>query len=473
MRRLFSRQLLLTIGLILLTILLVSFCCQAMLYQNTLTTIQQQLTETAEAAADMMQMLGTSQPDLFICFQLNYTARATQNDAALCSADGEVIACSCGMQSCEHLGKLLDVNILSQSAAQTVLSDELVCNLYGEARMSAAAAIKNMQGNVTGYLVASRNYASSKAAMDKAIQINLRTVLLIFPIAVIAVWFVVRSQTKPIKRLTEAATQLSHGHLSARVPLDGNGTAETEELAVAFNNMAQALEQSDRKRQEFVANVSHELKTPMTTISGYMDGMLDGTIPEAQHPKYMQTISDEVKRLSRLVRNMLDISKLQDGVVPEERKHRFDLCETVGQTLICFEQKINGKHLAVDAQLPEEGALSLADPDAINQVVYNLIDNAVKFCPDGGLLSVKIEQTEHSKYLMTVTNDGPTIPPEELPLVFERFHKADKSRSEDREGWGLGLYIVKSIIRSHGEDIYVTSRDGKTAFSFTVQKAEL
>ena len=113
----------------------------------------------------------------------------------------------------------------------------------------------------------------------------------------------------------------------------------------------------------------------------------------------------------------------------------------------------------------------MADPDAITQVVYNLIDNAVKFCPRGGTLGLKIDQTKGGKYLVSVSNTGPTIPAEELPLVFDRFHKTDKSRSVDRDGWGLGLYIVKAIVLSHEEDVYVSSRDGVTEFSFTLPRS--
>lgn len=469
----FPRQLLLTICLILLAVLLVSVSCQVMLYQYVLDVAQQQLTETAEAAADMAQVFVLYPSDYALSFQLNYTARASGDDTVLCDQAGIVVACSCGMQSCEHLGQRLNLSLLSKARTQTDVSLLLVGNLYGEQRMSAAAAVTDAFGNVCGYVVSSTGYEDSRAIMKDVIVINLRTVLIIFPIAVLAVWWIVHRQTKPIKQLTQAATQLRHGQMSARVPVGESGMTETEELAVAFNNMAQALEQSDTRRQEFVANVSHELKTPMTAIAGYMDGMLDGTIPQEQYPKYMRIVSDEVRRLSRLVRNMLDISKLKDNTIPEERKRRFDLCETVGQTLISFEQKINNKQLAVEVQLPPEGAMAYADADAIGQVVYNLIDNAVKFSTQKGTLGVKLEQTTTNKYLLTVTNEGPTIPPEELPLVFDRFHKADKSRSADREGWGLGLYIVHAIIRSHGEDIFVTSRDGKTAFSFTMRKAEM
>jgi signal transduction histidine kinase len=259
-----------------------------------------------------------------------------------------------------------------------------------------------------------------------------------------------------------------HGKLDARVNVAGKSPVEIQELALAFNNMAESLQKSEDQRQDFVANVSHELKTPMTTIGGYIDGMLDGTIPPERHRYYMQIVSDETKRLSRLVRSMLDISRMQgqEGI-PAEKLRPFDICECAGQVLITFEQKINNKRLNVEVDMPEEPLSVLADPDAITQVVYNLVDNAVKFCPEEMTLSLAVREDDEKVYV-TVGNEGATIPADELPLVFDRFHKLDKSRSENRDGWGLGLYIVKTLICRHGEDISVSSQDGKTEFTFTL-----
>ena len=206
----------------------------------------------------------------------------------------------------------------------------------------------------------------------------------------------------------------------------------------------------------------------MTSISGYVDGILDGTIPPERSRYYLQIVSDETKRLSRLVRSMLDISRLQDqSGIPEDKKVHFDMEEAVGQVLITFEKKITDKKLEVDVDMPEHPVFTYASQDMVTQVVYNLIDNAVKFCPEGGTLGLRIEEGGNKIYI-SVSNNGETIPAEELPLVFDRFHKTDKSRSQNRDGWGLGLYIVKTIVCSHGENISVSSRDGRTEFTFTM-----
>jgi signal transduction histidine kinase len=165
---------------------------------------------------------------------------------------------------------------------------------------------------------------------------------------------------------------------------------------------------------------------------------------------------------------MLDISRLQEqGGIAENKKTRFDLAETAGQVLLTFEQKITQKDLQVQVNIPEHPVFTLACQDHITQVIYNLLDNAVKFCPQGGNLHLQIRDAENKIYV-TIANDGDTIPPDELPLLFDRFHQVDKSRGHNRDSWGLGLYIVKTIICSHGEDISVTSKDGCTEFTFTL-----
>ena len=183
--------------------------------------------------------------------------------------------------------------------------------------------------------------------------------------------------------------------------------------------------------------------------------------------KAANELKERLERLSRLVRNMLDISRLQAMGVEESRMTRFDLGELMSDVIITFEQKINGKGLNVDVELPDRPVWVKAERDGITQVVYNLLDNAIKFCPQGGKLGLFLA-LEGGKAKVTVQNSGPTIDPNELPLLFDRFHKADKSRSADREGWGLGLYIAKTIVGAYGGDIWATSENGITNFIFTL-----
>lgn len=275
-------------------------------------------------------------------------------------------------------------------------------------------------------------------------------------------------QTRPLKEMAAATRKFAHGEFDARVNTYGRRD-EIGELATSFNAMAEALAKSDAQRSEFIANVSHELKTPMTTIAGFADGILDGTIPPERQEDALRTISSETRRLSRLVRSMLDLSRMQalDTVTTQES---FDICETMARVLVSLETKINSKELDVEANFPEEALKVWGEPDAITQVGYNLLDNAIKFSRQGGHLKISITSRSGKAYI-SVSNEGETIPPDELALVFDRFHKTDHSRSVDRDGVGLGLYIVKTILNSHKEDITVTSQDGLTEFTFTLTKA--
>ena len=272
-------------------------------------------------------------------------------------------------------------------------------------------------------------------------------------------------QIQPIREMVKATRRYAEGDFDIRMN-DYGRDDELGELAASFNNMAENLQQTERQRREFIANISHELKTPMTTIAGYTDGILDGTIPPENERQYLQIISDESRRLSRLVRRMLDVSQLQAMDPLREGKH-FDICESMRRVLISMEKKITDRNLDVDADIPEEPILVLGDKDMITQVIYNLLENATKFAREGSTLYLGVTNID-GKARVTVRNVGETIPPEELPLLFERFHKSDKSRSEDKDGYGLGLYIVKTILEQHKEKISVTSEDGVTTFSFSL-----
>ena len=276
-------------------------------------------------------------------------------------------------------------------------------------------------------------------------------------------------QTKPLKEIADMARKFGHGEFGARVNGYENRRDEVGELAEAFNAMADSIAKSEARRSEFVANISHELKTPMTTIAGFSDGILDGTITPDHEKAALQTISSETRRLSRLVRRMLDLSRLQsaENITAQEQ---FDVSEVLLRVLVSLETKINARHLDVDTQIPEGAVLVWGDPDSITQVCYNLLDNAIKFSAEGSTLGLSIT-TKGGKAYVSVRNTGQTIPPEELPLIFDRFHKSDKSRSVDREGVGLGLYIVKTILNSHKENITVSSENGVTEFVFTLTLA--
>ena len=394
---------------------------------------------------------------------LDVATQVSGFDAVICDRTGEIIICSCSPMVCEHIGWRIDEGYMNHVFANGGdATTGVIRGLYTDSRYVVCTPISD-----AGIVIASTPTAGTTGVLNRISNLFLTTSVFVILIAVIIAIFFMGRESRPLRDMARVANAFGHGNLNVRAKVDETTSEEMQELALAFNNMASSLQKSEYQRQEFVANVSHELKTPMTTISGYVDGILDGTIPESRRDHYLQIVSDETKRLSRLVRSMLDISQLQSQDIPEEKKMHFDLEEAVGQVLITFEKKINDKHLDVDVEMPEHPVCTIANRDYITQVIYNLLDNAVKFCPEGKTLGVRIREGGTKAYV-SISNEGETIPAEELPLVFDRFHKLDKSRSKNRDGWGLGLYIVKTIVCSHGEDISVTSKDGKTAFTFTM-----
>lgn len=227
-----------------------------------------------------------------------------------------------------------------------------------------------------------------------------------------------------------------------------------------------------KQTDEFLASVCHDLRTPLTGICGFADAIKDGTVSKDKHNHYLNVISDEANRLSRIVNNLLDISRINSGKTVFQ-KEMFDICETLRLVLISMESKIEQKNLQVTFDFENENSYVFANKDAIHQVVYNLCDNAVKFCNDNGSLALKVSGNS-SKYVISVYNSGSGISEEDQKQIFGKFFKAKDTASINKSGVGLGLYIVKSIIDIHNESIFVKSDCGKDCeFVFTLSKAKV
>ncbi len=284
-------------------------------------------------------------------------------------------------------------------------------------------------------------------------------------IAFVVLFFITKSITKPIYQMSAIAHSYAEGDFSKR--LDVKHSHEFAPLASAFNAMADGVDNLEQMRRGFIADVSHELRTPMTTITGFVDGMLDGTIPPDQYDKYLTIVSEEIKRVSRMVNSFLDIAKMQSGQMSYV-KAPFDIVKTVGKALFAFEEKINNKNITLIDDFCNDSVIVRGDEDSIYRVVYNLMDNAVKFTDIGGEIKCGV-QIQDKKAMIYVRNTGLGISKEEAPHIFERFYKSDKSRSINKRGTGIGLYLVKNILKGHGEDIILSSVEGEyVQFVFTL-----
>ncbi len=383
--------------------------------------------------------------------------------------EGAILNCSDRELSCGHASLSVPPSVISAVNRQDKFQGVTdLDGVYGQPRFVVGLAIP--ASPTQAYIFVSDDAGRMGGVWKSFAEIFLVAAAVVVILSFITAYVVVRKMSRPIKEMSDAARSYSQGDFTPRVHTEGRQD-EVGELAESFNVMADSLERSERSRRDLIANVSHELKTPMTTISGFADGILDGTIPPEKEREYLAVISSETKRLSRLVRGMLDMSQLQSKTPLELQSRSFDLLEVVCQSLLSMEAKITSRNLDVETVLPEEPIYTAGDSDAITQVVHNLLDNAAKFAEPGTSLVLKLWREEGKAYV-SVANRGETIPREELPLIFERFHKTDRSRSQDRDGVGLGLYIVKTILDSHGGDIFVTSRDGLTTFTFSLKLAK-
>ncbi len=343
---------------------------------------------------------------------------------------------------------------------------------HGES-LAYARPILAADGSVLGHVLVTSTAELRGGLMNATLRSVAVAGLWIMLASLIAIYFITERIISPLREMSRAAKKLMVGQFDVRVRVHGRD--EVAELAVAFNQMASELENLDRMRSSFVANVSHDLRTPMTTISGFIDGILDGVIPPEEHAHYLHVVSDEVRRLSRLVTALLDVSRLQAG----DRRfdmQPFDICEMGRQILISFEQKIDARHLDVEFDCTDDRMYVLADRDAIHQILYNICDNAVKFSYEGGTLRMSFDWIEVKglrKARVRVYNEGVGIPDEDRPFIFERFYKSDKSRSLDKTGVGLGMFIAKTIINAHNETISVSGEYGRSCeFTFTLARTE-
>ena len=322
-------------------------------------------------------------------------------------------------------------------------------------------------GGKVGYLFAASPVAAlGPYIVDMLVMFGISAVAILLLCSLLC-WVLARRITGPIEAISDAARKLGSGDFTARAPVDG--CVELADFATTFNNMATRLQTIDNSRGQFMGNIAHELRTPMTTIKGFIDGMLDGTIPQEENQHYLTIVSQETGRLARLVQNMLDITKLEAGEVPVHARN-YDLWKTVNDVVLSDEQRIEDGRIDIRG-LGGPPMMICADPDFVHQVVYNIVDNAIKFTPEGGTISFAA-QKKGGMVEVSIENTGSGIAPEALPFVFERFYKEDRSRGMNTRGSGLGLHICKILVNLSGGQIHAESEEGQWCrFVFTLPAA--
>ena len=474
MKSIYLRNFTATAVLVLTCFLLVAFSCVSIgriyLIREYKSTMDNSAQEVARAAEAISQT--DSLNSWLLGMSISSLARSTGNGILITDAGGTVVCCSDRAPTCEHIGRQVPLELISEIEGRKNLVISDMGGLYHQGHYVVTKSIgSDKSGEIIGHVFVTNDTDKLLSIWSSFLIIASVVMLMVFCLSLIVSLVYSKRIARPLDEMALASRRFARGDFSVRVRQEGDPEDEMGALIDSFNKMADSLESSEKRRSEFIANISHELRTPMTTIAGFADGILDGTIPKEEEEKYLISIRDETRRLSRLVRDMLSASQANARAADPSRRTVFDLTELVLQTLLSFESRATAKNLDVDPQLPDTHILVVADKDAITQVIYNLLDNAVKFARVGSCLTLRLYK-DNGKAYVSIKDEGETIPPDDLPFIFDRFHKSDRSRSLDKDGVGLGLYLVKSIINSHDEDIAVRSEEGVTEFVFTLKLAE-
>lgn len=430
------------------------------------------LRANAQSVVDLVSEFGVlNNNDIYKEYYLNQIlvqsftgafSRSINGDVFIVDREGTILFPS-GMT-----GTRIDSSIMKKALNDSYSSKGTMGSIFSKQYFVEGIPLKIKSVNATvGAVFVATNADELNKFRIGVLKSFLLASIVAFLLSFCVIWLFSYKLVRPLRQMASAARSFGEGNFAVRVPVNTND--EIGQLALAFNNMAIALASSEEMRRSFIANVSHELKTPMTTIAGFIDGILDGTIPPEKEKHYLQIVTTEVKRLSRLVRTMLDLSRIDSGEL-RLRPARFDLTNTILSALLSFEKSIEDKQLQIRGLEDAESLFVDGDPDMIHQVVYNLFENAVKFTNEGGYIEIGISDLP-DRDIVRIKNSGAGIAPDEISMIFDRFYKTDKSRSQDKNGMGLGLYIVRTIIKLHGGEITVSSVENEYCeFQFWLPK---
>lgn len=326
----------------------------------------------------------------------------------------------------------------------------------------------NVDSMKNGAVILNISMDNIQAPSQVVFRVMIMVMVMVSAIATIMIIILSNNIVHPVNEMREVAKSIANGDFSKELTVYTND--EIGELAQSINMMTRELKELENMRSSFIANISHDFRSPLTSIKGFLEAMLDGTIPPELHEKYMKIVLDETNRLTKMTNNILDLTKMENGQ-DELTMTNFDLNEMIVKIAIGFERRIEEKNIKMDFQFIQEKLYVTADLDRIQRVVYNLIDNALKFTNTGDSITIETSIVG-KKALVSVSDTGIGIDAQFLPHIFERFNKGDTSRGTDKKGNGLGLAIVKQILLNHGEDITVTSKKNEgTTFSFTLPLA--
>ncbi len=398
---------------------------------------------------------------------LDKSAEATGNEIWFSNADGEIIYCSSTSDAMSDDALITDYcdsnKIYSQGSTVGTL------NGYFSSDTLSTFTPVYLNNKYAGLLCMHQSLDFLNEINQRTFSSTYMPFLVIVVLSLIVLMLISNSTLKPIRQIIATSKQYAAGNFNARVNIKVNN--EFGELASYMEEMADELSRSNEYRRSFISNISHDFRSPLTSIKGYIEAMLDGTIPPELYDKYLNIVLNETKRLTKLTQGLLELNNF-DSYDLQLDKSNFDIKDTISSTINTFERRCQDKGVYLHAIYHTENTTVYADRTKIQQVIYNLVDNAIKFTPSGSHITVQVTE-KNEKIFVSVKDEGEGIPPESLKKVFDRFYKTDPSRGKDKTGTGLGLAITKEIIKAHGEQITVESKVGvgsEFVFSLPLQK---
>lgn len=396
------------------------------------------------------------------------SAAAFQNaDFWVMDTDGNILI-NTNQQSSDS-GDITVRNFRPEDYEDTCYSSGTFYGTLKTTQLSTVVPIKDTD-LVTGYLVIHYPMKNLYESRSNIVEVMILIFIVIYALFFSFLLIYFYRVHKPLKEILKGALEFANGNLTYTIPVDSDD--EMGYLSHSLNYMADKLNKNGEYQRQFISNVSHDFRSPLTSIKGYVEAMLDGTIPPELQDKYLNIILFETERLNKLTNSILELNKYGSHGRTILDTGNFDINHVIKMTAMTFEGRCKEKHLSFELILTGQTLFVRADMSKIEQVVYNLIDNAIKFSHNDS--TITIETTEkNGKVFVSVKDTGIGIPKDSLNKIWERFYKTDLSRGKDKKGTGLGLAIVKEIIQAHGENINVISTEGVgTEFIFTLPLAK-
>lgn len=386
----------------------------------------------------------------------------------LVNQEGRVVLTSPGFDDI-----LIGDNIAYEELTQGVMDGEIVVYKMNSGEMFDTTMLvvgyPVTEGQLAGIFMC-RPMPEIESSLMEMYQMSVLCLFFVSVLGLIVSYLTAKHVAWPLVLMNRAAKIIANGDFEQRVTVKGDD--ELGELAESFNHMAESLQAHEKVQRDFIANISHDLRSPLTSMQGFLTAMLDGTIPPEKQQRYLQIVLEETGRLSRMTQGIVELSRAQSSAILLEESD-FDINDLIRTNIEILEPQLGEKHAMIRGIYAEEKTMVHGDVDKISRVVQNLLSNAAKFSPEGGVIEVETTLIEKKKVLVSIKDEGPGISKENQKYVFDRFFKADTTRNQDKVGSGIGLAIAKEFMLAHGENITVKSEEGEGAtFAFSLKLAE-